>query len=285
MIGFSVLMENRARDGRFQAEHGLSLLIRADGRNILLDTGQSGAFLHNAAALGIHPGDITDIILSHGHYDHTGGLAALFETAAWPDKKRPGLICHPDVLSRRSLVREGEPVSLGISEASRVAAVSWPARFTREPLWLTERVCFLGEIPRLRPDLCSLVGEKVPSVWPDDEILHSGQREADPIFDDSAVVVLTSRGLAVFTGCSHSGIVNIIEYARVVSGIKNVQGVYGGFHFKTMPDRAVAESVAYLEGLTPQHLFACHCSGDVLCEHPLQRHLAAGDSMDFASCS
>lgn len=270
-ITLSVLMDNSAADSRFCGEHGLSFLIEAYGEKILMDTGAGPAFMDNAATLGISLDDITHIVLSHGHYDHAGGLEALLNILRPRRAELPALICHPGALVQRRLLKDGAEQALGIPAGGLAALKNWPVRYAREPLWLAERICFLGEIPRLRPELQALVGETgaaeqaAPNAW-----------KADTLPDDSALAVLTPGGLALFAGCSHSGIVNIVEYARQVTGEQRIFGIYGGLHFKGMAPEALRRSLDFLESLNARQLFACHCSGDVLRDHPRQLPLAAG---------
>ncbi len=137
MPRLSVLMENTAAPG-FVCEHGLSFLLDCGDTVILFDTGASDAFLANAARMGRDLGKVTHIVLSHGHFDHSGGLAAGLAhiTAKKEGRPLPRLIAHPDVTARRRrpLDHPRGPKDLSMPEDARNALASWPATMAREPV-------------------------------------------------------------------------------------------------------------------------------------------------------
>lgn len=276
----SVLMDNTAAGPHVQSEHGLSFLIEAYGKKILLDAGRSAAFMHNADVMGVSLDDVTHIVLSHGHYDHTGGLEFFLDAARWPHGERPVVVCHPDINVRRRRLRDGLEYPLGVPHGSLKALDAWGMHHAVDPFWIDERICFLGEIPRVRPALQALVGQCATGSSgdePGEQGNGSSAWKEDHLPDDSALIIRTAYGLAVFAGCSHSGIVNIVERARQVMGEHKIFGIYGGLHFKDMAPEALRQSLEYLECLRPQQVFACHCSGDALLGSPVALQMAAGD--------
>lgn len=272
MLHLSVLMENSAADG-YAHEHGLSFLLESDGTVILFDAGASAAFLDNAARMGCNLGKVTHIVLSHGHYDHTTGLAQGLRHIAGKRRGSPNppLIAHPDVLShrRRESNHPKGPKYLGMPDDSRRELAPWPKILSKNPVRIREDIVFLGQIPHRHPEMCTLVGV-VDS--------KKGGQEKDMIHDDSAIAFLTDEGLVIVAGCSHSGIVNIMEHAKAVTGIPNIRAVYGGLHCQDMKPEIIAKTWAALEAEDMEELYACHCTGNALEGFPNMVRLAAGES-------
>ena len=270
MLTLSVLMENSAANG-FVCEHGLSFLLESDDTTILLDTGATRSFLDNASGIGCDLGTVTHIVLSHGHYDHTGGLgAALYHIRAKRNgRELPPVIAHPGVLAyrRRPSDHPSGAKDIDMPVDGRHAITTWPTMYSREPVRIREDILFLGEIPRPHPELCALVGE-----------VETGDGfGVDTIPDDSALVYITDDGLVIIAGCSHSGIVNIMEYAKAVTGKTTIRSVYGGLHCKDMTQGCIEKTRAALKAENLEKIYACHCTGDALSEFPGMVRLAAGE--------
>lgn len=232
----TVLVDNVA-GGQFQAEHGLSYLIEIDEQKILFDTGHSDLFLKNANKLGINiDEDVKTVVLSHGHWDHGNGLAHL------SNKK---IITHPAAFSKRYRKSDHSPVGLNIEKDDLVP--KFVIVTTKEPLEITENLWYLGEIPRLT----NFEANKTSYL------LDSG--EDDFIMDDSALVANTKNGLIVISGCAHSGICNICEYAKKISGIKKIHSVIGGFHLKDKGEQSV-KTLEYFEQNNIKRILPSHCT-------------------------
>lgn len=242
-MNLTVLVDNNTFiDQYYLGEPALSFYIEDGAARVLFDAGYSDAFLQNAAKLGVDLSQVTQIVLSHGHDDHTQGLRALF---AGCDCRAVPLVAHPDCFwpKRKDGLAIGAPYG-----AAEVAAhtVYQPSR---EPVRLTERLTFLGEIPRrLDFERSYAMGER----------LRAGAWEADLLSEDSALVYEGARGLFVITGCSHSGICNIIEQARAVTGVRRVAGVIGGFHLFA-DDARLAATIRYFQDCEMRWLYPCHC--------------------------
>ncbi len=269
MLELSVLMENHAAKG-FACEHGLSFLLESDDTVILFDTGATEAFLGNAARMGRDLGNVTHIVLSHGHADHTGGLGAALRhirKQKGGGAPLPPLIAHPGVQAyRKRSAGHPEPKSLGMPDDARNELAGWPARFSADPVWITESIVFLGEIPRVHPEMCTLVGD----------VELDGKREKDLLPDDTAIAYVTGGGLVIIAGCSHSGIGNNMEQAKPVTGVSTNPSVYGGLLSKDMSPRNIEKTRAALAAENLEKLFACHCTGDALADFPGMVDLAAG---------
>lgn len=220
------------------AEHGLSCLVEADVQ-FLFDTGPSGIILRNAQILGVDLDTVPLIVLSHGHYDHTGGL---------PFLGGKELVCHPEVFSSKHRESDGSWIGLPLSndEIRKMFRIT----LTRTPLWLSDNVIFLGEIPRTT-DFESTTTPFVDST---------GSPDFMP--DDSAVALLTASGLVVLSGCAHSGIVNIVNYAMEVTGDKRVRAVLGGFHLKE-DNEITQRTIEALKEIGVEEVYPSHCTSPV----------------------
>jgi len=232
----TVLTENAA-GGKFLAEHGLSYLIEIDGEKILFDTGHSRVFLKNAAKLGIDIcNDVENVVLSHGHLDHGDGLQFL---------KNKVLITHPDSFIKRFQITDHSPVGTSITKEEILK--KFKLNLTKLPFKLTENLFYLGEIPR-KNDFESQTTTFVFENSKDDFVK-----------DDSALAAIINNELVVVTGCSHSGICNICEHAKKVTGIQKIKTVIGGFHLKHQ-NRQTKETITYFKNNQIEKLFPSHCT-------------------------
>ena len=232
----TILTENVA-GGKLLAEHGLSYHIEIDGEQFLFDTGHTDVFLKNAKTLGIdiHK-NVQKIILSHGHWDHGNGLRFL-------DKKT--LITHPGSFAKRFHKNDKSPVGLSFSREE--AAKKFNLIESKTPIQISKNLFFLGEIPRENQ-----FENKNTSF----EFENGGE---DFITDDSALVAIVDNKLVVITGCSHSGICNICEQAKKVTGISEISAVIGGFHLK-LNNHQTIETIKYFQNNNVEKLYPSHCT-------------------------
>ncbi|MEA3445557.1 MAG: MBL fold metallo-hydrolase [Bacteroidota bacterium] len=222
--------------GKFGAEHGLSYLIEHNGFRLLFDTGHSDLFVRNAKLLNIDLNKIETVVLSHGHWDHGNGLRFL------QNKK---LICHPGVFIKR--FRKGGVEHIGLEMEKKQIANRYEVHTYSSPVNLSPEIVFLGEIPR------NINFEKHPTPYID------ANGKPDTIPDDSALMIIDNGELVIISGCAHSGICNIIDYAQKISGIKKVKAVVGGFHLKN-DDHRLEETIKYFSKLKVQYLYPSHCT-------------------------
>ena len=250
-LEISVLCEDQVvmgfKDKIFKGAHGLSLFIRAE-ENILLDTGPSEVFLDNAALLGLDLNCLDWITLSHGHWDHTDGLAAL---AGRIGKKR--LIAHPAVFTDRHKPT-GEFNGMALSQEK--IEDTFDLELSKGPRQLTPTVWFLGQIPRANDF------ESVSTAF---FKLEEGERSADFLEDDTALAVKTDQGCVVLAGCAHAGICNICEHAKAVTGQDRLHMVLGGFHLLAPGDQ-LDRTLDYFKANPVDRLLPMHCTGfEALC--------------------
>lgn len=231
----SVLTDNKA--GAYTgAEHGLSYLIEFNNKKLLFDTGQSNLFIKNAGIMGVSLNNIDFIILSHGHFDHGNGLQYC---------KGGKLICHPGCFTKR--YRKSDFSYIGLANTKEEMAATFDLILSIEPFQIDENIIFLGEIPRNT----DFEAKTTSFVFEDGT--------PDFVQDDSAITININEGLFIFTGCGHSGIVNIMEHAKQVTGIQKLHGIMGGFHLKKT-NRQTKETIRYLNKNGIKHVLPSHCT-------------------------
>jgi 7,8-dihydropterin-6-yl-methyl-4-(beta-D-ribofuranosyl)aminobenzene 5'-phosphate synthase len=255
----STIMADGATKTGLVAEHGFSALVstrRGDHTHTLLfDTGISpDGMADNMERLGIDAADIEVVVLSHGHFDHAGGLEGLTRL-----RRRAGLpiVVHPLVWSQRRLaIPEMPAVELPtVSQRSLEDEGFEVIERRQRSLLLDGSVLITGEVDRTTD---------FENGMPFHERLHDGEWEPDPlILDDQALVVnLRGRGLLVLTGCGHAGAVNIARYAMRLTGVERLHAMLGGFHLGGPAfERIIDPTVAALTALEPSVIVPAHCTG------------------------
>ncbi len=244
----TVLVENNSRiDNYLLAEPAFSLFIELDDRKILFDMGYSKVFLKNAEVLKINLDDITDVVLSHGHNDHTGGLQFFY-----PKNKFIKITAHPNIFDEKF-------ESNGIAYSCPVSKKDLENRFilnlTSKAYNITDKLIFLGEI----------------------------ENNTSNDIDDSALVYISSNGLFIITGCSHSGIINIINYAKKVTGINKIYGIIGGMHLLNCSNKEIELIGDYFNKEQIKYIAPCHCcdlkSKIILSKNNLIKEICTGDKI------
>ena len=247
----TILCDNSVAGPGVLAEHGLSLHIDADGRSFVFDTGASGVFVGNAARLGADLSRAATVVLSHGHYDHTGGLASLL--SAYGHRE---VIGHPEVFAAKYSRQRSRPArAIGCPESRRrLSSLGATFMLSAEPQEIAPGVITTGAIPRTTDF------EHIPPHF----AVKRGRKLARDSFDDEqAVVVRTRRGLVVIVGCAHRGLTNTIRRAIELTGDGRVCAVIGGTHLAAADPAQVERTIKELRALDVSRLVACHCTGFV----------------------
>jgi 7,8-dihydropterin-6-yl-methyl-4-(beta-D-ribofuranosyl)aminobenzene 5'-phosphate synthase len=243
----TVLVENTGLDRNLVTEHGLSILIEAGGEAVLFDTGPSPSSLINAARLGSLPASLSAIVLSHGHYDHTGGLKAWL-------KEYPGtrVIAHPAAFGPHFAVRQMEGREIGSPTPRAWVEEAGQLFLTAEPIEVIPGLTTTGQIPRL-------TGFEDPGG----PFFHDpGGRTPDSIPDDQALILDLPGGLAVVCGCAHAGVVNTLLQVDQLKPGRPVSLLAGGFHLLIAGPERLGPTLKELQARQIRSLMPGHCTGE-----------------------
>ncbi len=247
MCKITILTDNNTiTDKYLLGEPALSVLIEAEGKNILFDTGYSDVFLKNAQKLEKDLKNIDYVVLSHGHNDHTGGLKYIFDLFENAINK-PEIIACPGVFAQRYDDIDGE---FGSPVEKESIEAAFDVQYYDKPDFITENIVFLGQIPRNN----SFEAQKPLGLLKKNDL-------PDYVLDDSALAINTKVGIIIITGCSHSGIANICEYAKQICKTDKICSIIGGLHLKNVSECQLDFTVKYLKNLNLETLYACHCTG------------------------
>lgn len=250
----TVLVDNNTIiDRYFLAEPGISLYIEQGGKRILLDVGYSDVFIKNAQKMNIDLRTLDYVVLSHGHLDHTWGLDPLVRLYTESNieglpHKRPTILAHPLAFFSKTIDDLKEVGSfISRDKLSKHFAIE----LSKNPVWLTDRLLFLSEIERKN----DFEGKK-----PIGSIMKPSGEEPDYLYDDTALVYKSPQGLVIITGCSHSGICNIVEQAKKLCKEERVIDIVGGLHLLNPSKEQLRGTLEYMKKLNPKQMHACHCT-------------------------
>ncbi len=242
-----------------RAEHGFSVLvtIAKNGREhrVLFDAGLTpDGLAENMRRLDLSPRDLEAIVLSHGHFDHTTGLDGIVRALGRPNLP---VIIHPEFWNRRRIAILGrEPFELPSTSKSALRGAGFEIIEEKRPSFLLDgSLLVTGEVDRTT---------EFERGFPIHQAFRGGQWQPDPlILDDQAVVAnVRDKGLVVITGCGHAGIVNILRYARKLTGVGRVYAVIGGFHLNgPLFEPIIPATCQALAEMAPQVIVPAHCTG------------------------
>lgn len=250
-IRLTILCENSvARPFGLLGEHGFACFLETPGGSYLFDTGQGETLVPNARRLGKDLGSIRALLISHGHYDHTGALPQVLDCCHGLDVHG-----HPEMFATRYWELEGKRRFLGIPHR-REYLESLGARFrlNREPVQVGPGVWLTGQIPRRHP--LEKGDPSQTAVTAAGELLRP-----DPVHDDLSLVVETHAGLLLVLGCAHAGLINIMEYVRERFEDRPIHAVVGGTHLGFAGEEQFEETLAALDRFQVERVGVSHCTG------------------------
>jgi len=243
------LSENTAGTRDLLAEWGLSFLIETEKETILFDTGKTISATYNTDSLAVDVKKTDKIVLSHGHYDHTGGLHQMLRKIS----KEVEVIAHPDIWSLKYRRRKGEKDKyVGIPfQRQELESLGAIFKLTAEPVKITDNIMTTGAIPMVTDyeTIDTQLFVKTDSGWQPDQLL-----------DDLSLIINTEFGLVVVLGCAHRGMINTLRHAQQLTGVKNIHTVLGGAHLIGAPKERIRRTIADLKELGVQKLGLCHCT-------------------------
>ncbi|MFT8315721.1 MAG: MBL fold metallo-hydrolase [Clostridium sp.] len=243
-----VLVDNNTYiDQYYCGEPAVSYYIEDEDIRLLFDVGYSDLFLKNSNALDIDLENINVITISHGHNDHTGGLKYYFSQKC---KNNISIIAHPDAFKEK--VEDNLKISSPILQEELEEKCN--LILSKKPKKISKHITFLGEIPQINDfENRKCIGKQVVGETSID----------DYVIDDTALVYKSENGIYIITGCSHSGICNITEYAKEVCKDNRVLGIIGGFHLFELTEQ-VSKTIDYLKQNNLRELYPCHCTSFVV---------------------
>ena len=246
----TTLCENNvAQSGkRLIGEHGLSFFIEAGDRRILFDTGQNLALANNAEVLGIDLGSIDTVVLSHGHYDHSGGLKSLLDC-----NTNFTLYAHPDVFDPKVKGSGDKHKYIGIPVDRKVLEQKGiKIQLDKDPVPIAPGITTTGEIP-LENDF-----EGVEPIF---YLKQGDDYGTDTLADDRALILDTEKGWVVLLGCSHRGVVNTLNHVTQITGRHTIHAILGGLHLGQASDAKLEKIVDHLQAFELEKIGVGHCTG------------------------
>ena len=249
-ITVTTLVENTVPSGKkgLIGEHGLSFFIETGCQTLLFDTGQGRGLLNNAAVLDLDLNSVDTVVLSHGHYDHAGGVPAFAGL-----NKRFTLIAHPAVYDDKLIRDKTAFRNIGMPfDQQYLQDRNCKLRLEKASVEICPGVMTTGEIPMVTDF------EAVESGF---YIRKQGRVIPDPMADDQALILDTPKGLVVLLGCSHRGIINTLEHVLTLTGRHRIHAIMGGLHLGNVSDAGLKPVVESLRKFKIMKMVVGHCTG------------------------
>jgi 7,8-dihydropterin-6-yl-methyl-4-(beta-D-ribofuranosyl)aminobenzene 5'-phosphate synthase len=279
-VRLAVLAEDTVNKRRphLVAKHGLSLLVETTmagvETRILMDAGPPpNVALRNATAMRARVQELDAIVISHGHYDHIGGLLQILKRSS----RRIPILAHPKVFGPKFAFKPNLQFIGPDFDQSSVKAAGGILVLARNPVMIAAGVTTSGEIAR-ETDF-----EKTEGFWTveDDRFVE------DPMNDEQALLInVKDKGLVVITGCAHSGVINTIRQAQKTTGVDDLYAVVGGLHLEKAADARIKETVEEFSRIDAQVIYPCHCAGSKVIDRLRElrrdcRRIQTGDTLEL----
>lgn len=246
MYKITAIVDNYTNHRECFGEHGLSYYIKTPNSSILFDTGHTENISHNANKLNLSLKNIDCIMLSHGHYDHCGGLKTVLKT-----KSPLNIIAHPDIFVERYGKEDNKLVNIS-NPFSREELESLGAKFilTKSSYKFNDNIFTTGEVKRTHKSCAANMQKKI-----EDKLIE------DQVNDDLSLIITYNQQINIICGCSHAGILNIVEQAREMTGLKIINQIIGGLHFFKMDKDELNDTLYDLNKHDIRNIAISHCTG------------------------
>ena len=245
-VRIKILVDNIAARADLNGEHGLSLWIEYEEKHILFDTGQSNLLIRNARALEIDLTRTEAVILSHGHYDHTGGLSSVINMAS-----KVKICLHPAATEPKFSQEASTAKSIGMPNSAKKNLQSSHVIWTVTPAQLFPGMSVTGQVPRMNDF------EDVGGAF----FLDENCQKPDELLDDQTLFIESAKGLVVVLGCAHSGVVNTLDYISKSTGQNIIYAVIGGMHLVNASQIRIANTIEAFKKYEIQKIVPLHCTG------------------------
>jgi len=235
-------------------EHGFSALIERDGDKMLFDTGQGMSLANNAGVLGVNLAEVQTVVLSHGHYDHTGGLPTVLHPP-----RGVTVIAHPDIFAKKYAEQKTpngkENIFIGMRYSRDYLEGTLQARFNLIQAFteIAQGIFFSGEVPR-----------ETDFEYPDNrlKVEHGKKMTNDPLLDDISLLIETDQGPVILLGCAHAGVVNVMKHFSARTGHIRFHAVIGGTHLGYINSpRQLEKSMDAFDDYQVDLIAVSHCTG------------------------
>jgi 7,8-dihydropterin-6-yl-methyl-4-(beta-D-ribofuranosyl)aminobenzene 5'-phosphate synthase len=252
-VKVTILVDDVSGNTSLTGEHGFSCWIRRGDQCLLFDVAQTSLFLKNAQHLGFNPSSIHSLVLSHGHYDHTGGLRSLLSQTSSLD-----IFVHPDAFSPKyTQDPDGTVRFIGMPFSKDPVLKSVTIIPMLQPKEILPGIYATGPVPRIA------AFEDTGGKFFTDEACQS----PDLLMDDQSLFWESSRGTIILLGCAHSGVINTLNYVRQITGNKPIHAILGGMHLLNASVARLQATVEAFREYDIQFIGAAHCTGAAAIEY------------------